>query len=338
MNKPTRGFLDLDMMLFEAASFGEKVQYSYYDGIIPVAVFDSAAEGKRWLEEFEVFGCDPEFGYDGDPTTLKRETTYKDLGVDKALKGWDEQLDKWIKMVEAFGITNVTGFVSKGSGNANFRHELATIHEYKKGRDNAHKPIHLEAVRKYARKNPIIKSPKGNIEVDDIVTGFAQYYGEDGMVVASDKDCMGSQGCWIFCVGRMTEPVWSDPTKVGHIEPYNKEAIGWGWLYWLYQTLCGDQADTYKGCQGYGSKTALKLLQEYNDASIDRLPEVLAAVGKVFKKKYGEEYNYNHWKTDELIEGSWYDVMNENLALAYMKNNEKDSHMTIMKHLNKEDV
>lgn len=338
-NKPSKVFLDLDMLLFEAASAGEKVQYDYLDptGKV-VATFDSAEKSKSWLEEFKSFGVDFEHNCECDPEELTRsDAYYVDKGIEHCYKAFDSKLKA---LLDDIKIEDWKGYVSAASGIENFRYSIATLFKYKGERGKSHKPIHLEATRKYAVKNPNITAPKIAFEVDDLVNAMALKYGENGMVYAQDKDCQGITGAWFYCPTNYDEPIYSDPSVVGKLELRGDgKVIGWGTLFWLWQCLASDPVDNIKGCNKIGAKKAYKMLLPFSEQPASKLPEALVVVAKAFKKEYGEEYKYNHCYTGEEMVVNWYDVMKENLGLVMMLANQNDSvEKSILKYLDKGEV
>ncbi len=340
-NKPEIAFMDLDVDLFKACNAGEKIQYTYYDGSTPVANFDSAAAGKAWLEEMEVFGCDPEFGFEGDPATLTRETTYIDLGADRAIDAWDEIYKNNIKMIhECVGNPiPCKGYVSPATSAETFRDKLATLIKYK-DRDNR-KPAHLEAVRAHALTHPDIRASTVGVECDDEVQARAQAKGERGLLFSQDKDSATCVGCWLLNPNQYDDMVFSDPTKIGFIEwdAKKKKTKGWGMLFLLQQALFGDPVDSVLGVEGIGAKGAYNLLKDFSGKPYDSVHDAIKLVAKQYKERYGEVYKHNHWATGEELTKSWYDVMHENIQLVYMLKGSKDSaEKSVLKYLDRSDV
>lgn len=336
---PTKVFIDLDVILFQAASAGEQVKYDYVnqDGEV-VATFDSADKGKSWLEEFKAFSFDFEHGCEDDPETITRlDARYEDKGVEECYKAFDQALKGVLKEI---GIDNWNGYVSAASGLENFRYGVATLSKYKGERSKLRKPLYLEETRKYALQNPRIKAPKIAYEIDDYVNAMACKHGEDGMVYALDKDCQGITGAWFYCPTNYDHPIYSDPSIVGKLElRADKKVIGWGTLFWLWQCLASDTADGIKGCKGIGAKKAYNILLPYSEAPREKLPDVLKVVAQTFRKAYGDEYEYKHCYTDEMVKVGWYDVMKENFTLVYMLKGKNDSaEKSILKYLDKEDL
>jgi len=337
-SKPEIVFMDLDVDLFKASNAGEKIQYTYYDGNIPVANFDSAADGKTWLFEMDLLGCDPEFGFEGDPSTLTRETSYIDLGADKAIEAWDLIYKNNVDLIheQVGSLIKCQGYVSPATSAKTFRDKLATLTKYK-DRDGR-KPIHLEAVRAHALTNPDIKASTVGVECDDEVQARAQAKGEKGLLFSQDKDSSTCIGCWLLNPNQYDEMVFSDPTKIGFIEwdVKKKKTKGWGMLFLLQQALYGDPVDSVLGVEGIGAKGAYNLLKDFSGRPFDTVYGAIELVAKQYKKKYGEVYVHKHWNTGEELTKSWYDVMHENIQLVYMLKGSKDSaEKSVLKYLDR---
>jgi len=329
MKKPTKpevAYIDNDVNLFKAANAGEKICYTYYDGVIPVATFDSAAEGKRWLEEFEVFGCDPEFGYDGNPSTLVRETSYKDVGADKACDLYDLIMKDQIALIhsEVGSEIPIEIYVSPATSSKVFRHKIATLAVYK-GKRTTRKPKHLEAVRAHALKQPNTFAGTVGVEVDDEVQARAQRKGMRGLAVAGDKDIQTAVGCWILNTNQYKNIVYSDPSKVGHLEWDGKKVRGWGMLFLCFQSLGADKSDNILGVPKIGDKGAYDRLKEFSDLPFQAIYDVMDRVASCYEGYYGETHTYKHCTTGEELTKTWREIMAENMSLLYMLKNGKDS-------------
>lgn len=322
---PTIAFVDGDVTLFAAASVCEQVNYVYEtpEGL-EVSRFDSAKSGSAWIAEFEIFGIDTKFGFKGDPDTLVRRTEYIiNPTIENGQKSFKSDLKKVVKQS---GCTKYTCYVSKSAGADNFRHHIASIAPYK-GNRSSRKPEKLEEMRKWALKNTNVKKVIGTVEVDDVVQAYAQRNGDKAVLIAFDKDARTASGCWVLIPPEMESPEYSDPYIVGTLAWNDKanKPKGLGWLFLLWQSLAGDTADNIKGCKGMGDKGAYKLLAEFDNAHINRLPEAVNVVAEVYKKTYGDHYEYKHCITNELINSNWQNIMIENLRLLYMLKNKNDS-------------
>jgi hypothetical protein len=343
-SKPEITYADMDIALFKAASSAEKIQYIYYDGSVPVAQFDSAKDTKNWLVEMDLLGCDAQFGFEGDPNKLTPEVEYIDLGVEKGYEVFDLLLEDYKKEANT---PKFIGYVSKSTGAEVFRNKLATLKKYKGGRASR-KPVHLEAIRKYALSKPDIKQSRGkyeldgvkcDIETDDQVQALAQAKGEKGQLMTFDKDGLSAVGCWILNLNYFDDAKFSDPTTLGFLEKDGSKVIGIGWLFLLAQQIMGDSVDAITGVPRAGKAKAYEVLSPYNNKPVSQLPEALKEVAKLYKDKYGDEHKYKHWETGEEITRDWYDMMKEQLDLLYMLKGSKDSaERSVLKYLDRESV
>lgn len=321
--KPKYAYVDADMILFAAASIGEQVWYIYKDSKgKEVARFDNAKAGKDWLDLINDWGVDTIFGYEGDIDDLIRETEYEIKDFEDCKKAFKKGFKKWVKQS---GCTNAVAYISKGSGVENFRYKIATVKKYKGNRKDTHKPHYLEQLRKWAASQPYVKIARGSVEVDDVVCGLAQKKGKSACVAAGDKDSRGVTGCWFLIPDEMEKPVFSNPKIVGKIKKNEKgKVIGYGWLFWMHQTLTGDKADNYDGCKGIGDAKSYALLEPFSGVSSDHLDEVVSVVAEAYKKAYGKEYTYINHHTEQEVQASWKDIMIENLHLMYMRKTQND--------------
>lgn len=343
--KPSKAFIDADVMLFQAASKGEQVWYIYYDKSgDEVARFSSAKEGDEWLVEKDLFGFDLKFGCEEDSEFLKksRKQHFEDLGFEKCQEAWGSSVKYLEKDLLSFNKDmEFQYYISAATGLRNFRYDLATIAKYKDNRNETRKPKYLEELRTWCIKQDNVKAPKIKFEIDDMVNALAKKYGEDGLVVSYDKDCQGISGAWYYMPSDYDEPAYSSSKVVGKLfyDETSKKVSGCGTLFWLWQCMASDTADNIKGCKGIGKKKAYDILKDYSEKPVSYLPEVLAVVGRVFKKAYGDEYTYKHCYTEEEMKVGWYEVFKENLGLVMMLANQNDSvEKSILKFLNKEYV
>jgi hypothetical protein len=336
--KPTKAYIDGDMILFSAASAGEQVMYIYKDKDgKEVCRFDSADKGKKWIEEFEIFGVDAHYGYKGEAEDLTRETQYVIGDFDTCKKTFKTLLKRWVVPINKWAGKDieVVCYISKATGAENFRYQVATIKPYKGGRANTRKPHYLEELRKWASKLPEVKMARGRVEVDDVTCALAQRAGEKGVVVSGDKDANGVSGCWVFDPERDTIPRFSDPTSVGEI--YLDESGGMkgiGWLFWLGQCLKGDNVDNIGGCKGVGDAKAVKVLEQFSGADISMLERAVQPVCQVYMDTYGDEHKYKNHHTGKMVTVSWRDILIENLRLVYMLKKQDDSPDEVIDYIN----
>jgi len=323
IKKPTKIILDADSLLFAAANSAQQVQYRYStpDGET-IATFDSAKAGKIWLEDSEMFGADMDFGYEGDFSELIRDVYYNVGDVKTAYKTFDNLLKEWLNEIPH---KQWRGKVAAKQGAPNFRKDICTLREYKGQRKNTAKPYYTEDVRKHALKYPEITKATGGRESDDYVCAIAQKYGQDCIAIMNEKDIFGVSGTWFYAPDLMEEPYYSDPNIIGELWWDSRGKLaGCGLLFWIAQACYRDQADNYIGCEKFGEKGTMDLLGKFSGKGWDSLKDVVYEALQPFRKRYGEEYKYNHCMTGEPMIVSFRDIFIENIRLAYMVKSKDD--------------
>lgn len=321
---PEIAYLDLDAPLFAAASAGERVVYAAVDPEgSEVGSFKSAKDHKKWLEDSEEFGCDIKFGYGADLSGLTRETRYEVGDFEECIKAFDSIIGGWIKRS---GCKDWVGYVSKATGAKNFRYDVATIKPYKGGRKDLRKPHYLEELRKHVAGMEKVKTPRGPVEVDDVVAAMSQRKRWKGCVVGVDKDANGVENTHVFIPEEMDAPRYSSNKVVGRLFEHEKtgKIVGRGTLFWLYQALYGDTVDNIGGCKGVGSKGAYKLLREFDGVCSSYLKDAVRVVAREYHRVYGEAFEYEHHETGEPMVKSGAEVFEEMSHLVYMKKSLKD--------------
>ena len=313
-------FVDGDLLAFPSASVAEDRIYVAKDPSgKTVAEFEGAKAHSAWLEEMELFGTDVQFGFDGDPEDLTRELEIRPRDFKEAQKAFKRTLDQWLSKCPD---GDVTVYMAPMSGTTNFRHEVALRKHYKGNRSDAHKPLHLQELREWAFTLPYTKRAT-KFESDDLVTGMAHRHGENGYLVQNEKDGFTCYNCWFLYPDYHDKPVWSDPNSLGYVEWNGKKVVGLGRLFLMYQVLSGDSCDTYSGLDGVGPKKSIEVLSPYNNAHVKHLPEVVKVVANMYRKKYGDAYDYIN-KFGEPATASWFDFYVESVRLAYMLKSRKD--------------
>lgn len=341
IKKPSKAFIDADVMLFQAASKGEQVVYTYHDSTgNEVARFNSAGAGKKWIEEVSTFGVDFEHGYEGDVKDLTRGQHFEDVGFEECKKAWEGSLKYLLEDINNFseGIKH-TILVSPASGLKNFRYDVGTLNPYKGNRKDTRLPKYLEETRKWVQGLSNVKSPRVRYEIDDVCLAYSQLNGEKGLAVAVDKDVRTASGCWVYHYGDMEEPEYSDPNTVGFLDWDGKKMRGLGYLFLFYQSCCGDIVDGYKGIPKFGPAKAFKLLKDYNNKPLIYMNEIISLCIKEYEKGFGKEYTYKSCLDDKEMIATPFDLFRENLNLAYMVKGDTDSaEKSVLKYLNKENV
>jgi hypothetical protein len=133
------------------------------------------------------------------------------------------------------------------TGNENFRFKIYP--EYKANRNNAHKPVHYQALRDFAVKHmgAVIAD---KVEADDMLTIRANELGIDRWVmVTNDKDLQQTPGMHYD---------WRKKT----LHEVDRDTA----MRCLYtQVLVGDSVDNIKGCPGIGPAKAAHALRDAED-------------------------------------------------------------------------
>ncbi len=209
-----------------------------------------------------------------------------------------------------------------GSGKT-FRHDLPLPLGYKRNRDDTLRPIFLKDTREYMIKNYGAKIIEG-IEVDDYVTIRSYEEKSKGnypILVSSDKDSKQSSG--ITLLNWLNEP-WEleDIPDVGKLYKDKSAIKGDGLKFLAFQTIAGDNADTYCGYDlsevKYGPTKAMNAL---NPAQTEQ--EVLLLMVEEFKKLYPSKVKYTdvHGVEHEV---TWRDLMLLYWKCSYMKRYKDD--------------
>lgn len=168
----------------------------------------------------------------------------------------------------------------------NFRKSI--LPSYKSNRQGVRKPLCLKALKAHcANKYDTFIRP--GLEADDVLgilsTSETLVKGER-IIVSIDKDLKSIPG-------KLYDP---KQPELGIVEVSENEADYWH----MYQTLCGDATDGYKGCPGCGPKTAEKILE----STTDWWP----AVVKAYKKAgLGEEEALTQARIARILRSSDYD-------------------------------
>jgi len=168
------------------------------------------------------------------------------------------------------------------SGNNNFRKEL--LPTYKSNRKKNRKPLVLKPLKEWAQKTYESRTVD-RLEADDLLG----LYSWDGIMVSIDKDLRTVSGLHY-------NPNYPED---GIIEVTEDEAH----YNHMYQTLCGDSTDGYKGCPAVGPKTAAKILDVPSKDMWVAVMEAFAQKGissedaiiqaQVARILRGEEYDFN---------------------------------------------
>lgn len=269
-----------------------------------------------WLAEFNAERDSPHAvdEYDiQDIQTLKQDTSVKNM-LDTKIKG----IVKHLQGKEYYG------YIGRGRV---FRHDVATIMEYKGNRNNL-KPLVINMIEDLLFKHHSAKLATDNLESDDWLsidsfTAFKEWNKTKSLkdrliVVASDKDHLQVEG-HLFNPDKMILPMtikglgkleWkestSKPTLTGH---------GRMWLY--SQLVGGDQIDNWKPSflsgKRWGDVATYKVL-----AGCKTDKEALQAIVDTYKSWYPKPVEYISWDGKPMVK-NWLEIADENWQMGYMK-------------------
>ena len=152
------------------------------------------------------------------------------------------------------------------TGSNNFRHDLGSYKENRKGKVL---PVGLKPLRQYAIENLGAIVAEG-MEADDVVVHLKNTYPDKYILCAIDKDVLYQS------VGKHYNYNTEETIRVTE-EEANK------YMYW--QVLTGDTTDGYKGCHRIGKVKATKALDESPRHLYERV------VAEMYKKA-GHDYGY----------------------------------------------
>jgi hypothetical protein len=211
--------------------------------------------------------------------------------VENALHNLNGQVNK---ILEALSCTefDVTMYLSGGK---NYRYDIAKTRPYKGNRDDAHRPQHEEAIRKYIRSKWETVVTDG-IEADDAL-GIEQTRNrtnpspmEDTCIVSIDKDLDMIPGLHYNFMHDVSYEVTTDDA----------------WKCFCKQVLTGDTTDNIPGLKGIGSAKAEKMLDglEHGDLLEEVARQYAAKSGKKDWFAYMTEQAQLLWiqrETDDLF-------------------------------------
>lgn len=217
-------------------------------------------------------------------------------------------------IVEHLDAPSYYGYLGKGDS---WRTEASTLVKYKGSREKLLKPIHLEEVEKYLITNHNATIIRG-LEADDkCVIDCTE--NPDKILIGIDKDYRGCNLTMYTHDGENTVP--ETFSGFGKLYINDKKAIkGYGYLWWLFQVMYGDDSDEYWANSAtttkWGEKSAYKLLADCKNEK-----EAWEAVIKGYKKLYPEPKMFTGWRGDEF-EIDWRYVLNENCVMSRMMTSE----------------
>lgn len=213
-------------------------------------------------------------------------------------------------VVKKAGCDKQKGFLGSGP---TFRHELATILEYKGNRIDLLKPVLMDEVREYLIKKFKIEVVKG-IESDDACI-IEAYNKKDHVVIAIDKDTGGNAVNWFN--PNCPEQDIVNCNQFGKLWLNDKNEVkGIGRLFFYLQVAYGDDIDNYRANSASDKRWGVK--SAYNalvDCKNDK--EAFKKLVEIYKNLYPEPKTITGWRGDE-INIDWLYCLEENFALARM--------------------
>lgn len=164
---------------------------------------------------------------------------------------------------------------------------------YKHNRDHSpdSRPTHLTAAKEHMAEN-YKTYQRFSLEGDDVLGILATHpnlvEGET-VVVSEDKD-LRTVPCALYAPHR-------DELGIQHITPLEARQ------FHMWQTICGDSTDGYKGAPGVGGQSlyARAVLEEDMDALWDTVLEAYGSVG------LGEADALNQARVAQILTAGWYD-------------------------------
>lgn len=306
--------IDMDSLVYQAALVPQKTQYAAVLDGEELGLFDSAKEYKQWQSDSEAFG-DVLFGLSQEDMAKVVREKKTSLGEpEDAYKAFDSIVKQWF---EASGCKKWVGYIGNDDSKSNFRYKAATRFPYKGSRPTE-KPVYLQDVREYAKTLPNVRVSRPLYESDDEVVMLSQEYKHKCCISFIDKDLLNTQGCYLFNMNTMEQPVFSSKKVIGTLEKSGSKVEGTGVLHLLHQSLVGDTVDNIKCIPKVGPIKSYELLHEFSGTDKKYTKDALQVVADVYKGVFGDEHEYKHVHTGKKVTVSWRDVLRENLTLLHM--------------------
>ncbi len=315
----TKLLFDYDPVLFAAACVGEKrsiqvVHRSSGDEY----EFDTRTSFYGHYKA-KAGGYLAEYNQGRESPRLPEEFDIVDIQTPEPLENCIHTMNSMLRgYCERLGTKNYYGYSGKGNV---FRHDLATILEYKGQRKNLIRPVHLSALKEYLT----VKHNCGiveYIECDDACSAdsFAAYQKWKKSRLDSDKLILVmAEKDYLQCAGHIYNT--SNGGDVcshegfGWLELNDKGAVkGRGRMWHYHQCLSNDVADNYAANSAsdmkWAEKSSFKLLGNCkNDV------QAFEALVEGYKTLYPSKKVVKGWRGDD-IEIDWLYMLSENFNLA----------------------
>ena len=242
--------------------------------------------------------------------------TIEDKQVAEPLEICLSSVKKYIEAVnEKLGATSYYGYIGKGDS---WRVEASTILKYKGQREGTLKPIHLEAIEDYLKKNHAAIFIRGKEADDQVVIDATE--DPELIVIGVDKDYRGCQ-IKLFNPDKMGEPEVIKGFGKLYIGS-DKMVRGEGRIFLYHQVLSQDSSDNYAANSAsdikWADKSSFAVLSK---CSTDK--QALEGMVEAYKKLYPEPKVITGWRGDKF-EIDWKYVMQENFTMAHMLRHDDD--------------
>jgi len=245
MSANKTALLDIDSMVIAAGALGEEVYY-----VVGEVRFDNKTQANDYCDTHGADRGDIERKVDAMPAAHA-------IGILKQIVQ---------AAVNEAGCSDFEAYLSP-TDKSNFRFELYP--EYKANRKNVIKPVHFEALRRYAVKKLGAVVVSG-MEADDMLAIRAFELGFENVVIVSvDKD-MRQLPTYHYD--------WRKKGAIVKVEPME------AWRTFYTHVLMGDSVDNIKGCPKIGPAKAKTVLK---DATTEE--EMLQATLAAYIKAWGDD-------------------------------------------------
>lgn len=297
-----------------------------------VATHKQTGDSFKFENRTEFYGRDRKGGWLAD-TNLKRTSPYEideweieDVQTMRPFHTVRDIVNTSINSVcKQLGTKDYYGYLERGK---NFRHEIATIQEYKGGRSSL-KPLAIDLVESLLIDDHNSRVAFENHETDECLVMDSYVAWQDWVktkhkndrliVVTKDKDARGCECIHLFNPDRMRLPktikgfgslYWRDDTS--------KEKLDGHGRIWFYgQILSGDLCDNYKPSflakTRWGDTNTWNTLKGCKDDN-----QALTAIVNQYKKWYPNPVTYTSWRGETMTK-DWLGIAEEYWALARMK-------------------
>lgn len=324
---------DFDPVLFAAACIGEKrtIQVVHRASGDEYEFDTRTSFYGHW--KAKAGGYLAEYNKGKESPRLPEEFDITDVQTPEPLEHCIHTMNSMIRGYnERLGSNTYYGYSGKGQV---FRHDLATILEYKGNRKNLLRPVHLTAMKDYLVQKHDCRIVE-LIECDDACSSDSYAAYQKWKKSKSDADkliLVMAEKDYLQCAGHIYNT--SNGGDVcshegfGWLELNEKGSVkGRGRMWHYHQCLSNDVSDNYAANSAsdmkWAEKSSFKLL---GDCKNDR--EAFEALVKGYKTLYPSQKTIKGWRGDD-IEIDWLYVLTENFNLSKMLRT-RDEKPTVVK-------